>query len=244
MKTFTKLFLPFLICSFFTTSCSENNKQPASSTSIFYLKDVTASAKNTKNSLTLNAAKLMDLVGFDSNSKASVTYAHSIISEVHLNQVFSATIPTANLDNYNKFKRKNQVKKFLTKVDKGLKDLSQVQQGRTSSSIFIPVGKIINRLAKTKTNKQVLILYTDLFENTFILSKYDPSQMKKIEDFPKFLHDILDKETPIVGKLDKMTIYIVNQPSSDTDKDFYIISNIYKDWLTSKGARVEIRASL
>lgn len=244
MNTFIKLFASFLTCLLFVTSCSENNRQSASSTTIFYLKDVTASAKNTENSLTLNATKLMDLVGFDSNSKASVTYAHSIISEVHLNQVFSATIPTANLDNFNKFKRKNQVKKFLTKVDTGLKDLEQVQKGRTSSSIFIPVGKIINRLAQTKTNKQVLILHTDLFENTFILSKYDPSQMKKIEDFPKFLHQILDKETPIVGRLDKMTIYIINQPSSDTDKDFYIISNMYKDWLESKGATVEIRASL
>lgn len=244
MKINVKLSVLFLSCFFVITSCNQESKKQTNSTAIFYLKDVTASARNTKNSLNLSATKLMNLADFDINSKASITYSQSVITEVHLNQVFSAKLPAANQDNFNKFKRKNQVKKFLERVDTALNDLENVKKGRTSSSIFIPIGKTINRLAQTKTNKQILILNTDLFENTFILSKYDASQMKKIEDFPKFLHEILDKETPIDGKLDKMTIYIVNQPSSDTDKDFYIISNMYKDWLESKGASVEIRASI
>jgi hypothetical protein len=68
--------------------------------------------------------------------------------------------------------------------------------------------------------------------------------MIKIENKPQSLEQVLDKETPIFSRLDNMTIYIINQPKSNSDKDFYIISNIYKNWLESKGAKVEIMANL
>lgn len=244
MKTVLKLPLLFLSCLFFLSTCNTKQVQ-RTSTAICYLKDVTASARNQQSaSIHLTSEKILNLAGLNTNPMLGVLYYQSIITEVHLNQISPVKLPPADPSNYNKFKRRNQIKRFLKKTTAVIQDLESVAHGRNSSSIFIPVAKIINRLAKTKTNRQILVLQSDLFENTFILSKYDASQMKKIEDFPKFLHTILDKETPINQRLDNMEIFIVHQPESDTDKDFYLISNTYKSWLESKGAKVEILASL
>lgn len=230
-------------CIFFLSACNTESK-PSQSVAFFLLKDVTFSAGNENHSLDLSSEKLTRLFGLDSDPLVSAKYYQSLISEVHINKEFSASLPPANLDNFNKFKRKNKVKKFLSSIDMAIQDLQNVEFGRPKSSIFVPVAKTINKLAQTKANRQILVIQSDLFENTFILSKYDKNQMIKIENKPQSLEQVLDKETPIYSRLDNMTIYIINQPKSNSDKDFYIISNIYKNWLESKGAKVEIMANL
>ncbi|MFC2110418.1 hypothetical protein ACFLSU_07610 [Bacteroidota bacterium] len=226
-----------------STACNSEPKT-TNSVAFYYLKDVTFSAGNENHSIDLNTEKLTRLFGLDLDPMASAEYYQSLITEVHLNQTSSAKLASANPDNYNKFKRQNKIKKFLEKINEAIQEYKHVEYGRSHSSIFVPVAHTINKLAKTKANEQILVIQSDLFENTFILSKYDKSQMDKIESQPQSLEEILDKETPIHGRLDMMTIYIINQPQSDTDKDFYIISNIYKNWLESKGAKVEIMANL
>jgi hypothetical protein len=230
-------------CIFFLSAC-ESKVTPSKSVAFFLLKDVTFSADNENHSLDLSSEKLTRLYGLDSDLLVSAEYYQSLITEVHINKEFSASLPPANLDNFNKFKRKNKVKKFLSNIDIAIQDLQNVEFGRPKSSIFVPVAKTINKLAQTKANRQILVIQSDLFENTFILSKYDKSQMIKIENKPQSLEQVLDKETPIFSRLDNMGIYIINQPKSNTDKDFYIISSIYKNWLESKGATVEIMANL
>jgi hypothetical protein len=242
IKQFRILLFTSTVC-FLTTACS-SDIQTSKSVAVYTLKDVTASAGNENHSLDLTTEKLTRLFGLDSDPLATAEYYQSLITEVHLNKEYSASLPSANLDNFNKFKRQNKVKKFLSNISTAIQELQKVKFGRPQSSIFVPVAKTINKLSKTKANKQILVLQSDLFENTFILSKYDKSQMNKIENKPQSLEEVLDKETPIHSRLDNMTIYIINQPKSDTDKDFYIISKIYKNWLESKGAKVEIMANL
>lgn len=239
----TQFFFVFAFCLLLIVACNSKDI-PSKSVAFYFLKDVTASAGNENHSLDLNSDKLTRLFGLDSDPLVQAEYFQSLITEVHLNKEYSAILPPADLDNFNKFKRKNAIKKFLSKIDIANQDLQNAKFGRPQSSIFLPVAKTINKLAKTKANKQILVVQTDLFENTFILSKYDKSQMNKIENKPQSLEQVLDKETPIFSRLDNMTIYIINQPKTDTDKDFYIISNIYKNWLESKGAKVSIMANL
>lgn len=236
------LLLWLLFC--IITSCNGTAPQNQNSVVAFYVKDVTASSNNEAHPLDLNAQKLNRFFGLDTDPMASVTYSQSLITEVHLNKIHSVELAPADPNNFNKFKRKNAIKQFLANVDTAVKTFEDVDYGRTSSSIFIPVAKSINTLARTGAKRQLLIINSDLFENTFILSKYDPAQMQKIEELPKFLHEVLDRETPIKNRLDRMKIYIIHQPDDTTDKDFYIISNSYKSWLESKGAQVEIMASL
>lgn len=250
------LFIVFV--SLLSSSCSEgisqttNNFTVSDSKSdptsefilVYSLIDVTASAKNQEHGMNLTTKQLRRLFDLDSNPKKKVSYYQSLITETHLNKVFSAHLPSASPNGYNKFKRAHKIKMFMSEIDTALQELNHVKYGRQTSSIFIPVAQTINKIARTNADKQVLLLNSDLFENTFILSKYDKAQMKKIANAPKSLEEILDRETPVNHRLDKMTIYIVHQPDIETDEDFYIISQIYKNWLEQKGAHVEITANL
>lgn len=251
----TSLIVVFV--SLLSTSCSEGQSQTinhsnsnesklkrTNSVAVFTLLDVTASAKNKQNGMNLTTEQLNRLFDLESDPKKSIAYYQSILSEVHLNQVFFAKLPSAKEHGYNKFKRANEIKKFNSALTSALENLKNLEYGRKTSSIFIPVAETINKLASTGADKQVLLLNTDLFENTFIMSKYDKKQMTEIENNPQILSTILDKETPINQKLDKMTIYIIHQPTSDTDEDFYIISRLYSKWLESKGAKVIITANI
>ncbi|MGY0427047.1 MAG: hypothetical protein ACWIPI_09520, partial [Polaribacter sp.] len=103
-------------CIFFLSACNTESKT-SQSVAFFLLKDVTFSAGNENHSLDLSSEKLTRLFGLDSDPLVSAKYYQSLITEVHINKEFSASLPPANLDNFNKFKRKNKVKKFLSNID-------------------------------------------------------------------------------------------------------------------------------
>ncbi len=237
-------FLTYLILFGLLLSGCQSSPQSTNSTAIYNLVDITASAEKNKQHLSLNAAQLIPLFNLENDPMSSAVYYQSYITETHLNTVESVKLEASDPINYNKFKRKNKIKHFFSEVNAVLKTLEDADYGRNASSIYIPIANTINRLSKTRANRQILLINSDLFENTFILSKYNSSQMERIRQDPNYLAQVLDKETPIHGRLERMDIYILHQPESGTDEDFYLISHAYKRWLESKGATVIISANL
>jgi hypothetical protein len=228
---------------FLMVSCTPS--EPPTSSEIYIVVDVTASAENKNHPLNLNAEKITRLFEFDTKPKASAKYSQSIISEVHLNQEFSEELESANPAKFNPYRRKATVKNFVVKVENAVKDLENTKYDRESSNIFIALANIINKVAKNDKDRQLVIIQSDMLDNSFMFSAYNKQQMEKVENSPEFLTEILEKHTPITQSLKKMRVVILYQPNAQTDFSFRLLTQRYKDYLLSKGVKsVEIMANL
>jgi len=227
---------------FLVVSCTPS--EPPTSSEIYLVVDVTASAENKNHPLNLTAEKLTHLFELDTKPKSGVKYSQSIISEVHLNQEFSDELEPVNPAKYNKYKRLPKIKKFVGKVENAVKELENSEYDRESSNIFIALSNIINKVAKNDADRQLVIIQSDMLDNSFMFSAYDKGQMKKVAESPTYLTELLEQHSPITQSLQKMRVIIVNQPNAKTDYAFRLISERYKAYLQSKGATVEIVANL
>lgn len=227
--------------SFF--SCTSSEISPTSNET-YLVVDVTASAENKNHPLNLTTDKITRLFELDIKPMASVKYSQSIISEVHLNHVFSLKLEGVNSANFHKYKRKNKMRKFVKNVANAIKELENSEYDRASSSIFLALNTIINKVAKNDADKQLIICQSDMLDNSFLFSAYDKNQIKQLQKSPEFLSQFLEKQTPITMSLQKMKVIIVHQPNAQTDYVFRLIARQYKKYLQSKGATVEIVANV
>lgn len=242
MKANNIVFSIILCVGFLMVSCTPS--EPPKSNEIYLVVDVTASAENKNHSLNLNAEKITQLFELDTKPKASVKYSQSIISEVHLNQEFSVELESANPANFNKYKRRSKTNKFVEKVVGAVKKLENVEYDRKSSNIFIALSNIINKVSINDSDNQLVIINSDMLDNSFIFSAYDKGQIKKLGNSTNYLSELLEQHAPITMSLHKMKVMIVYQPNSQTDFAFRLLSERYKAYLKSKGATVEIVANL
>jgi hypothetical protein len=223
------------------SSCTE--PKPSKSVEIFTVFDVTASAQNNQ-SFDLDTDKIIRLFGLDEDPKISATYLQSLITDVSQNFQFSAKLSPINPSKYNKYKRLGKIKKFSAKIKEALSRLENTEFERNSSNIFLSLSKIINQVAKSGADEQIIIIQSDMLNHSPLFSAYNSRQMRKLKNNPEMLVEILEKGAPIIESLN-MHIYIINQPLDATsDRAFQLISNIYKDYLISKGCTVDIVANL
>ena len=242
MKTIYKTIVLLSLCVVIF-SCRQ--EKPTKSTEIYLLLDVTASAENS-NKLNINAQKVANISGLNDNEKTlQLTYSHSTLSEVFINGVFSRTLMPAKQKGYNKFRRRNAIKEYLKSIDEEIAKLNSVEFDRPNSNLFVNINSTINKVAKNNADNQLVLIQSDLLDNSSLFSAYDSEQMLKLKKSPAFLINILEQHAPINQSLDKMDVIIVYQPIAKTDEAYRLISSIFKDYLISKNAKsVQIVANL
>jgi hypothetical protein len=222
-------------------SCTPS--EPPTSSELYFAKDVTASAENKNRHLKLSPEKLISLLDLDSHPMALARYSHSLLTEVSLNEEFSEELKSIIPSEYNPYRRNAQIKAFTSKIGTALKNLENAEYDRPSSNIFLTLSEIINKVAKRNATRQVVIVQSDVLDNSYMFSAYNKAHLKKVENSPEFISKILEQYAPIQS-IPRMKIIIVYQPSIKTDYIFRLISKQYKAYLESKGATVEIVANL
>ncbi|MBI4930852.1 MAG: hypothetical protein HY841_08835 [Bacteroidetes bacterium] len=166
------------------------------------------------------------------------------ISDVNYNNVSQTSIESASQWLSNDFERDEEVKQFVGSIKRILTDTMNEKIGRNRSSVFVPVAHELKRLNESKADRKILLLYSDLMENSEELSFYKSEKLILLKKNPQFFRDYFDKQ----AKLDSLTgieIHIVYQPKDTKEnQEFIVVSEFYKVFLESKGAKVEISANL
>ncbi|QMU65526.1 MAG: hypothetical protein GKR88_15370 [Flavobacteriaceae bacterium] len=244
MKTIIRIL--FVVCvAILFVACTPSETPPTSE--IYNLVDVTGSHQSQPVHLT--ADKLMRLSGLDSEPKSGVTYTQSLITEVHLNQELPIALVPASPSKYNKYKRRAKVKRFVAQVMQAIEDVQQADYDRESSTIFLNVNNTITKVANNNADQQLVIIQSDMLNNSREFSAYNRQDMKKLVQSPNYLAELLEQYAPITAtslSLQKMKVIIVFQPTdTQTDYAFRLISQRFKDYLLSKGMQsVEVVANL
>ncbi|MFZ1424800.1 MAG: hypothetical protein WAS55_13335 [Saprospiraceae bacterium] len=143
----------------------------------------------------------------------------------------------------NEYQRRSELKKFYTSIDSSLQLLKQGRAKRNGSVIFKILSEELNHLNKSKADKKILIINSDLMENSFI-DFTTSSNIERIRNNPNEIEKLLTDKYP-VADLKGISIYIIYKPVNKWDSErFEIVSDFYKNLFESKGAIVNVSGNL
>ena len=143
----------------------------------------------------------------------------------------------------NEYQRRSELKKFYTSIDSSSQLLNQGRATRNGPVISKILSEELNHLNKSKADKKILIINSDLMENSFI-DFTTSSNIERIRNNPNEIEKLLIEKYP-VANLKGISIYIIYKPVNKWDSErFEIVSNFYKKLFESKGAIVNVGGSL
>jgi len=166
------------------------------------------------------------------------------ISNVSYNPMFGAKIAPENEWLSNQFQRAEKVKKFTTEITNIISNTASETIGKDNSAVYFPIAKELNRLNQSKATTKVLLIYSDLMENTDELSFYNKWTFEQLKTNPDAIQQYFESQMKMEN-LNGIKVYLIYQSTNTKkDEDYKVVSGFYKNWLESKGATVEITANL
>lgn len=166
------------------------------------------------------------------------------LSNYEYNNVKSVELPCTFFLFSSPKKRKKMINVFTTNIDSTLKEIYRADTGKARSSIYEPLVREVNKLVQTKASKKIMIVESDLQENTTFFSIYRESDYTQLQTHSEQVITRLEKLLPLKN-IQGIDIYLIYQPKSDTDNErFILMANLFKDIFEKKGAHVHIGSNI
>jgi len=191
------------------------------------------------------AESILKLYGLDADPSRGAIFRFTFYSDVELNQETVFTLPPSVQNALtNQFDREREIEQFVNKVTAFLDSLPLDTVGRKQSALYVPIAKAANSLAMSSSNRKVLLLFTDLRENTSRTSFYSKQTLALMQTDSAQVAAMLEVQEPL-DQLSGIEVYVLYQPRDVADDaSFSIVSRLYKGLLSGKGATVNVAANL
>ena len=188
--------------------------------------------------------EITPLFGLDNNQWQGIKFRFIDITEVSYNRTYEANIKEENQWLSNEFERRKKVKNFYAEAARILNTSAKETIGKDNSAVYMPIAQELNRLSQSNSNKKILLVYSDLMENTNKMSFYDKQKLELLKTNPDSVSKYFEKQTPLES-IQGIKIYFIFQPDGiEEDEEFKIVSGFYKKLFEAKGAIVQITANL
>ncbi|MFZ2205512.1 MAG: hypothetical protein WAV23_02895 [Minisyncoccia bacterium] len=209
-------------------------------TEVVVLKDITE-AQSTNS----DAQGIFSLFDFSGDNKWNGGVFHySDLSDVSYNRFSEVKINPAGMWLSNEFEREKEIKNFRTEVSKILEEGGKSSKGKSNSSVYLPITHELNEVGKSKANRRVVLIYSDLMENTADISFYSKKQFLLLTKNPDSIQKKFE-QMQVLQNLNGVEVNFIYQPiDSKSDKVFTIVSTFFKQLLEAKGAKVNISANI
>lgn len=235
MKTTLSIIIIVTVMILIVACTSENPFD----TEVVVVRDITELHLSQPKSVEINA--LFDL---DKDKWKGALFHFVDITDVSYNRTYEASIEGENQCLSNEFERRKKVEGFYTDISKILTGSEKDSIGRDNSSVYAPIARELNSLHKSTASKRILLLYSDLMENTTGMSFYNGQKLGLLKTNPDSISKYFETLVPLEN-LKGIKIYIIFQPDGiGHDEQFKIVSGFYKRLFEAKGAVVQIAANL
>lgn len=192
-----------------------------------------------------DTADVYSHLGLDTNIWAGVNFTLARIKDV--SYVPHASIVLAKGGNRlssNQYARKRQAAAFKAKLADLFDSVRREAPGKPNSSIYLPVVHELTRLANSNAERKVLVVYSDLLENTPSVSFYDAQTFALLQSDPGKVQERLFAHAQLPD-LTGIHVHLIYEPKdAGDDAVFQVVSGFYKKLLEEKGAIVSISANL
>ena len=166
------------------------------------------------------------------------------LTNVSYNQVTVAKLEARNEWLSNELDRDKEIKNFKNKVSEIITNAEKDSIGKKNSSIYLPIAQKLNMMSNGKMQKRILLIYSDLMENTSEMSFYDKRKLSLLKTNTDSIGRYFEAQLSL-QKLDGIKIFLIYKPiNMEGDEEYKIVSGFYKNLFESKGATVEITANI
>ena len=209
-------------------------------TRVAVLKDITQ-----KHLAVPDATEVISLFDFTGDNKWNgADFEFGDLSDVSYNKFSEAKINTADMWLSNELDRDKEIKGFKEKISKIITLAGNDTIGRRNSSIYLPIARKLNELAQSKAQRKILLIYSDLMENTIGVSLYNKKTLEILQTNPETIEKQFE-QLQALQNLAGVEVYFIYQPTdSESDKVFTLVSAIYKRLLEDRGATTKISANI
>lgn len=193
-----------------------------------------------------DAKELLSLYELEKNQMNGAAFRLLIINDVSQNRQLHLSLPAVESSlTMNRFERKEEIERFEKAFVDSIASLTKdTVVGRSNSSVYLPMVRELERLAQSSAERRVLIVYSDLMENTPSLTFYDKRTLALMRTDPDRLKTQLQAQSPLAN-LEGIEVHFIFQPKNAlADETFRLVSGFYKSLLESKGAIVRTGANL
>ncbi len=204
MKTQHLIFSIFFLAIFFSCQTPSAEKIELS-----ILVDKTGS--HLSNQAEIKAENFLQIFDLKHNPFNHGTVRVAVLDDTHLAKSQQTKLSSiSSIADYQKYVREAEIQRFTKQVDTLIQNIQNAPNGKTASSLFIPIHRELNRLAKTTATQKHLCIYSDLFENSHTLfSVYDKQKFAKLIKQPKKLNEIISQKAPLPQNLAGINVYLI-----------------------------------
>jgi hypothetical protein len=190
-----------------------------------------------------DAKEIIRLYNFSNNNKWNAAlFRFADVTDVSMNRTSEFKMESENKWLSNEPERDKEIKKFQSGISEVLS--ANESFGREHSSVYLPIAHELIRLSESKLEKRMLLVYSDLMENTPDLSFYDKRDFQLLVSNPDSLKKLFTQWEPLPS-LNGIAVFLIYQPADiDADWKFKEVSGFYKKFLEDKGAQVNVLANL
>lgn len=142
------------------------------------------------------------------------------------------------------FTRKREVVAFKTNLSALLDSARSDTSGKPNSSLYLPMVEELTRLSNSTADRKVLVIYSDMMENSLDLSFYSPNTLALLRTDPDKVKAMLfaKAKLPNLTSIEIKLIYLPKNAKDDAV--FHTVSQFFSSMLSEAGATVSISANL
>lgn len=196
---------------------------------------------------TLNAplgmADISGILQLNDHPENGVEVRISAINDVGFNK--TTTIALAEIKNRytsNEYQRKaKDIPLFFDSVATAIEALNAGISKMSSSYVIQAIQKERIYLSNSSADTKILVISSDLAENSNFLNMYDDRVLKRIKDGDAELFNLVNEKYPLPDDLSDIQVFVHYVPKDRIKSDeFEIISSFYRQYLTSHNAKFTI----
>ncbi|MBP6024908.1 hypothetical protein [Ferruginibacter sp.] len=244
MKTLlmVTLFLNALVC----TSCNKKQRHQTASIQVTALVDITD-----PRDVLPDAETLLSFYEFTKDKNIKALFRITATTDKLLNPVAEHHLASGDeTEKDNQFDdpdyREKLVLSFYTNVRQAVSAFNTKAQQDTllgHSECFRSIAGELTRMVENKTDKSLLVVYSDLAENSDLLNVYTKIAPEQIFKHPDSVLQKFEATKLLPRSLSGFTVLFIFQPKNrEEDKLFAAMAEMYKKMLSALGAKVIIRS--
>ena len=234
-----------LVC-FVLLSCKEN-KESKHSVQVGVIVDITD-----PHSLLPIADPILKLYQFDISKNTEASFEICSLTDKHLNPDIEYHLPEGSITEKNNTGddpqyREKLVLSFYDKIKQAISSFDSASNVDTSlghSECFATIAENLRGLNRKKAETNLLIVFSDLQENSEIFNCYPKANQELLQRRPNKVMEIFNNTHLLPDSLKGIKIFFVYEPHNrEEDQRFNAIAEIFRVLLESRGAEVRIQAN-
>lgn len=211
-------------------------------TNVFILVDVTDQVFRDQNVVVENVPRLLKMMNIDTMTAGMSGGEVKLFTINDLSETKSSTVKlaqgVAGLLGQNPLDRQDEIKKFRRELLSSIEStLKGVEWQKDKSKIYQNICRELNSLARIDDkHKKVMIVFSDMLENSELLSFYKTDTDALISQIDEFEKNTLSIDCSLPS-LDKVEFYIVSNRNKGNDEKINKAERFWKALFNSKNVK-------